>query len=323
MEVLRNLSILFVGFNREKNSEVINNEPTSMKRSLEEEEEMRSKDSLNHPMDDDNSYPDKRPRTSNSREMGTSCNSVNTTSTPVQTMFAKLKSWFSVKSSTGQVDCTPSPPHTIQAPPAPSTLYSAKLDTDEVELLRVEDDVTEEVKTVKIRTSIRKPEYIRDKLITTNIKVRVKKVRSSTQKMHLKTCPDCKKDISVDNFSRHIRETHERIKKRCPQCGKEFAMSNLLRHIRQVHTKESMECPYCDKTITISNLNKHIKSVHKKVKKTCERCCHCPLALQEKIARRSGLSEKSLDPEDVDTAISVAATPPSPEELVPTEEFTK
>ena len=34
------------------------------------------------------------------------------------------------------------------------------------------------------------------------------------QSIHLgeKTnCPDCKKDISVDNFSRHVRETHERV----------------------------------------------------------------------------------------------------------------
>ena len=34
------------------------------------------------------------------------------------------------------------------------------------------------------------------------------------QSIHLgeKTnCPDCKKDISVHNFSRHVRETHERV----------------------------------------------------------------------------------------------------------------
>ena len=34
------------------------------------------------------------------------------------------------------------------------------------------------------------------------------------QSIHLgeKTnCPDCGKDISVDNFSRHVRETHERV----------------------------------------------------------------------------------------------------------------
>merc|ERR1712088_255823 len=95
------------------------------------------------------------------------------------------------------------------------------------------------------------------------------------QSIHLgeKTnCPDCKKDISVDNFSRHVRETHERIKKPCPHCEKEFAMSNLSRHIRQVHNNESTECPDCGKALTISNLNKHIKSVHKKLKKTCDIC---------------------------------------------------
>jgi len=95
------------------------------------------------------------------------------------------------------------------------------------------------------------------------------------QSIHLgeKTnCPDCGKDISVDNFSRHVRETHERIKKPCPHCDKEFAMSNLSRHIRQVHNNESTECPDCGKALTISNLNKHIKSVHKKLKKTCDIC---------------------------------------------------
>jgi len=95
------------------------------------------------------------------------------------------------------------------------------------------------------------------------------------QSIHLgeKTrCPDCHKDISIDNFSRHIRETHEKAKKPCPHCDKEFAMSNLSRHIRQVHNNESTECPDCGKALTISNLNKHIKSVHKKLKKTCEIC---------------------------------------------------
>jgi len=95
------------------------------------------------------------------------------------------------------------------------------------------------------------------------------------QSIHLgeKTrCPDCHKDISVDNFSRHVRETHEKVKKPCPHCDKEFAMSNLSRHIRQVHNNESTECPECGKALTISNLNKHIKSVHKKMKKTCDIC---------------------------------------------------
>jgi len=95
------------------------------------------------------------------------------------------------------------------------------------------------------------------------------------QSIHLgeKTnCPDCKKDISVDNFSRHVREFHEQVKKPCPHCERGFSMSNLSRHIRQVHNNESTECPDCGKALTISNLNKHIKSVHKKLKKTCDIC---------------------------------------------------
>eukprot|EP00088_Acartia_fossae_P003167 TRINITY_DN11310_c0_g1_i3.p1 TRINITY_DN11310_c0_g1~~TRINITY_DN11310_c0_g1_i3.p1 ORF type:complete len:503 (-),score=153.30 TRINITY_DN11310_c0_g1_i3:78-1586(-) len=95
------------------------------------------------------------------------------------------------------------------------------------------------------------------------------------QSIHLgekKRCPDCHKDISIDNYSRHVRETHEKLKKPCPHCDKEFAMSNLSRHIRQVHNNESTECPECGKALTISNLNKHIKSVHKKMKKTCDIC---------------------------------------------------
>ena len=95
------------------------------------------------------------------------------------------------------------------------------------------------------------------------------------QSIHLgeKTkCPDCKKDISVDNFTRHVKEFHEKMKKSCPHCGKEFGMSNLSRHIRQVHNNESTECPDCGRALTISNLNKHIKSVHKKLKKTCDIC---------------------------------------------------
>ena len=53
-------------------------------------------------------------------------------------------------------------------------------------------------------------------------------------------CPDCKKDISVDNFYRHIREIHERVRKLCPHCPGIFPMSNLSRHVRQVHNSESL-----------------------------------------------------------------------------------
>merc|ERR1712176_1167514 len=86
-------------------------------------------------------------------------------------------------------------------------------------------------------------------------------------------CSYCEKKFQAKKLlSRHVRETHERIKKPCPHCEKEFAMSNLSRHIRQVHNNESTECPDCGKALTISNLNKHIKSVHKKLKKTCDIC---------------------------------------------------
>ena len=95
------------------------------------------------------------------------------------------------------------------------------------------------------------------------------------QSIHLgeKTnCPDCNKDISVDNFSRHVKEIHERIKKPCPHCDKEFATSNLARHIKIVHNNETTECPQCSKTITITNLTKHIKSVHDKLQEICNIC---------------------------------------------------
>ena len=85
-------------------------------------------------------------------------------------------------------------------------------------------------------------------------------------------CPDCKRDISVDNFSRHVKEVHKKIKKPCPQCGKEFSMSGVKRHIRQVHTNESRQCPDCGKYITIGNLYTHIRSVHNKLKKICDLC---------------------------------------------------
>jgi len=96
-----------------------------------------------------------------------------------------------------------------------------------------------------------------------------------SQSIHLgekTSCPICHKVVSLENLSRHVRETHEKVKKPCPHCNKEFAMSNLSRHIRQVHNNESTECPECGKALTISNLNTHIKSVHKKLKKTCDIC---------------------------------------------------
>ena len=100
-------------------------------------------------------------------------------------------------------------------------------------------------------------------------------LKSHVQSIHLgeKTnCPDCKKDISVDNFSRHVREIHKKIKKLCPNCDKEFAMSNLTRHIKAVHNNDSTKCPQCNKTITRINLLKHIKSVHNKLNVICNIC---------------------------------------------------
>ena len=98
---------------------------------------------------------------------------------------------------------------------------------------------------------------------------------SHIQSIHLgeKTnCPDCKIDISVDNFHRHVKEIHQKIRKPCPHCEKDFAMSNLSRHIKIVHNNESTECPQCGKAMTSSNLTKHIKSVHTKLKRTCDIC---------------------------------------------------
>ena len=98
---------------------------------------------------------------------------------------------------------------------------------------------------------------------------------SHIQSIHLgeKTnCPDCKIDISVDNFYRHVKEIHQKIRKQCPHCEKDFAMSNLSRHIKIVHNNESTECPQCGKAMTSSNLTKHIKSVHTKLKRTCDIC---------------------------------------------------
>ena len=47
-----------------------------------------------------------------------------------------------------------------------------------------------------------------------------------------RTCPECQKEISVDNFGRHVQEKHSKLRKSCPHCPKDFAPSNLQRHIR-------------------------------------------------------------------------------------------
>jgi len=86
------------------------------------------------------------------------------------------------------------------------------------------------------------------------------------------TCPQCKKEISVDNFYRHVQEKHSKLRSTCPHCHKNYAPSNLKRHIRQVHNGEKARCPECEKLMTACNLNKHVKTVHMKVKTICQIC---------------------------------------------------
>jgi len=86
------------------------------------------------------------------------------------------------------------------------------------------------------------------------------------------TCPQCKKEISVDNFYRHTQEKHSKLRSTCPHCNKDYAPSNLKRHIRQVHNGEKARCTECEKLMTACNLNKHIKTVHMKMKTMCQIC---------------------------------------------------
>ena len=85
-------------------------------------------------------------------------------------------------------------------------------------------------------------------------------------------CPECNKNISRENFSRHRKEKHERIRQPCPYCEEEFGMSNLSRHIRSAHDGGRDSCPECGKSFSVSNLNKHIKNVHLGLIKTCDIC---------------------------------------------------
>merc|ERR1712130_558616 len=71
------------------------------------------------------------------------------------------------------------------------------------------------------------------------------------QSIHLgeKTnCPDCKKDISVDNFSRHVRETHERVRLSTLDnlCCLIFVISRLRSPVLIV--KRSLLCLTCPGT---------------------------------------------------------------------------
>jgi len=131
MEVIRSFGRKFFGSNREKKVEIVKEEPPSRKRQLEEE---ITKDSLNNPA--------KRRKMSNTvvDAEGNSAKSADTSATsPVQAIFSRVKSWFSIKSRPEMVECPPKVTpvaDTIQA--APPTLYaSSKFDTDEVELLKV------------------------------------------------------------------------------------------------------------------------------------------------------------------------------------------
>jgi len=139
MEVFRNFGRKFFGFDRQKKPEVIKEDQRSRKRQLEDD--LVSKDSLNHPA--------KRPRMLRTDEPGGSASKSagSETSSPVQAMFSKIKSWFSIKSKPEMVECPQGQrkiADTIQA--APPTLYSsARLDTDEVELLKVVNPKMEQV----------------------------------------------------------------------------------------------------------------------------------------------------------------------------------
>ena len=96
----------------------------------------------------------------------------------------------------------------------------------------------------------------------------VKSVHHGTQI----NCPECNKNVSIDNFTRHRKEKHDKVKKPCPQCEKEFGMSNLSRHIKSVHNDESTKCPECDKSYSLYNLSHHIRNIHREQKKTCDIC---------------------------------------------------
>jgi len=143
MEALRSFGRKLLGLNRDNKVEIVKEVPSSRKRQLEEEEV--TKDSLNQPA--------KRRRmssTEDQRERSSQPADTSVTS-PVQAIFSKVKSWFSVKSRPEMVECPPAVTpvaDTIQA--APPTLYSSRLDTDEVELLKVVNPKLEQVETSKL-----------------------------------------------------------------------------------------------------------------------------------------------------------------------------
>merc|ERR1719369_2460094 len=141
MEALRSFGKKLLGLNRDNKVEIVKEVPSSKKRQLEEEEV--TKDSLNQPA--------KRRRMSSTGDHRERSSQPDTTVTsPVQAIFSKVKSWFIVKSRPEMVECPPAVTpvaDTIQA--APPTLYSSRLDTDEVELLKIVNPKLEQVDNSK------------------------------------------------------------------------------------------------------------------------------------------------------------------------------
>ena len=163
MDVLRNFGRKLFGINKEKKVEVqkekkveaVKEEAGSRKRQLDEE--VITKDSLNHPA--------KRPRMADGET--SSPEEADTATSPVHTIISKLKSWIHGKSSPELVECSPAIPTSvadaIQA--APPTLYSsARLETDEVELLKVVNPKVDQSPFVS--SSEAAPLIPRDKLAT-------------------------------------------------------------------------------------------------------------------------------------------------------------
>ena len=68
------------------------------------------------------------------------------------------------------------------------------------------------------------------------------------QSIHLgeKTrCPDCNKDISVDNFSRHVRETHERVGLHQSVLSPHLNLSLFRSRSPALTARRSSPCPIC------------------------------------------------------------------------------
>jgi hypothetical protein len=93
----------------------------------------------------------------------------------------------------------------------------------------------------------------------------------SNRKYRKVKCKLCKlggkvKLISLGNYSRHIRDRHEKEQEaKCPHCDKNLKIGSLSHHIRDVHKGEDkvkVRCPICDKEMSKSYLRKHMKKIH-------------------------------------------------------------